>query len=578
LKYDVVYIVCRKEQFGDRSPSGIAMVLQLKQDLFEQLGIEIKVIDNPLTIAIVTPIMRRAHSLQCAGEIVFVDSSGSCDQGGSTVTFLFTACKTGGIPLGVVIHESQSESNYKQAFDLLLNVIGPNGFGKKGQPSVVMTDDSAAERSALKQVFPLAELLLCAFHICQAMWRWLWDSNHRISNTDKQQLMHDFRLVVFEHDTVQVEELFKGLIMSRQAKQYPHFITYVGSLWLRRKEWCLSFRTSLQTKGNNTNNIVEASIRIFKDIVLDRCRAFNAAALVDFICNILESYHQRRLLKFASCKVTGPELHYRRFCSRAATLTVVSVSNSTFHVTSATDDQLLYTVSTADGVVLCDCYAGQGGAFCKHICAVALAGNAQCIAASPKLSFVDRVEVAKLALGDVEESFFQNMNGDDDLHRDGTRHPSVDTEDFHSSMIVIDATATTSNDQLHTSQSSQQNDLDIELGKFGANTARLVSLLSTENSSSYLHRQLKLLNKTMDNITTPSAFIEFCSRMNSCRRTRRLIGVQPTAKSRRLSRHLTAGAKRIQAGRPAKAENVRPKRKRCLAASIAANHPNAKSH
>lgn len=47
------------------------------------------------------------------------------------------------------------------------------------------------------------------------------------------------------------------------------------------------------TRGNNTNNFSESSIRIFKDVVLQRCcKVFNMCALVEFIANTFESYHK----------------------------------------------------------------------------------------------------------------------------------------------------------------------------------------------------------------------------------------------------------------------------------------------
>ncbi|KAF0692113.1 SWIM-type domain-containing protein [Aphis craccivora] len=94
--------------------------------------------------------------------------------------------------------------------------------------------------------------------------------------------------------------------------------------------------TQFPTHGHNTNNIVEASIRVFKDIVLERCKAFNSAALVDFICKILEDYHKRRLIKFSS-------------------------------------------------------FPGQGGGFCKHICAVHLFGDT--VNNLPNLTNNDRIEI-----------------------------------------------------------------------------------------------------------------------------------------------------------------------------------------
>ena len=88
----------------------------------------------------------------------------------------------------------------------------------------------------------------------------------------------------------------------------------MSTLWERRREWCLRYRADMLRRGHNTNNFVEASIRFFKDIVLEHCKAFNSAALVDFDCNVLEQYHQKGQIKYASSRVTKPELQYRRFC------------------------------------------------------------------------------------------------------------------------------------------------------------------------------------------------------------------------------------------------------------------------
>jgi len=60
-----------------------------------------------------------------------------------------------------------------------------------------MTDDSSAERQALKAAFPASTLQLCAFHVCQALWRWLWESKHQIEKSERQAKMLKFRTVLF---------------------------------------------------------------------------------------------------------------------------------------------------------------------------------------------------------------------------------------------------------------------------------------------------------------------------------------------------------------------------------------------
>lgn len=82
--------------------------------------------------------------------------------------------------------------------------------------------------------------------------------------------------------------------MDTSSNKYINYLNYVEKLWKRNTEWCLCFRSKLPISGNNTNNIVEALIRIFKDIVLERCKAFNICALADFIGTVFERYHKVR--------------------------------------------------------------------------------------------------------------------------------------------------------------------------------------------------------------------------------------------------------------------------------------------
>ena len=63
-----------------------------------------------------------------------------------------------------------------------------------------MTDDSMAEKAALKKVFPSARQLLCHFHMAQAEWRWLMSSCSGVNKEERQKLMQLFRKVcTIEH-------------------------------------------------------------------------------------------------------------------------------------------------------------------------------------------------------------------------------------------------------------------------------------------------------------------------------------------------------------------------------------------
>jgi len=238
-----------------------------------EAGGRLDIEENPLCIAIVTPLMLRAHNMPFSKNIVFVDSSGSCDQGGSCVTFFFGVSKVGGIPLGVVIHKYSISESYIQAFNLLKKCLGKTAFCGEQQPLVFMTDDSIAERRALKIVFPKSTLLLCAFHLCQALWRWLCESKHGVEKNERQSLMVKFRNIVFEYS----EENANNTMNELCDNDNRLFANHMSKLKSRMEEWAVCYRKNLQIHGHNTNNIVEASIRIFKDIVLERYKAFNAA-------------------------------------------------------------------------------------------------------------------------------------------------------------------------------------------------------------------------------------------------------------------------------------------------------------
>jgi MULE transposase domain len=62
---------------------------------------------------------------------------------------------------------------------------------------IIMTDDSAAEKSALRFVWPNSRQLLCHFHIAQAEWRWLISSASGVGRDERKVLMKCFQNVTY---------------------------------------------------------------------------------------------------------------------------------------------------------------------------------------------------------------------------------------------------------------------------------------------------------------------------------------------------------------------------------------------
>jgi hypothetical protein len=112
--------------------------------------------DN-LLVAICTPLMRRAHTLLEAGELVFVDSVGNFDREGLRVFHFMTYTKAGGVTLGVVITSSESLPIVIAGFKMLKTLMGDACFYGRGSdagPQNFITDDSRGEKHALKVVWP----------------------------------------------------------------------------------------------------------------------------------------------------------------------------------------------------------------------------------------------------------------------------------------------------------------------------------------------------------------------------------------------------------------------------------------
>ena len=132
--------------------------------------------EQPLVLAICTPLMSRAHDLlRQAGELVYCDSTARLDRYNCPTFIVSTCSSAGGIPLGIVITSGESEGVLTaQAFSLLRKVLSQRTFyvqGNKGR-QLCFTNDCDAERGALKNNWSQITLLLCVFHFLQS---WIWD-------------------------------------------------------------------------------------------------------------------------------------------------------------------------------------------------------------------------------------------------------------------------------------------------------------------------------------------------------------------------------------------------------------------
>lgn len=558
-----LYEQWRIKNYGDRDEKNIVELMKTKQNEMLELGIHLHIMENPTICIIITPIMQRVIMKGLADEMVFIDSSGSCDQNNTCVTFIFTASKVGALPVSVILHTSQSENQYTLAFKGVKEFI-EDKFNKSFQPLVIMTDDSCAERNALKNVFPNSRLLLCIFHVNQALWRYLWQSENNVCKDDRKYIMNLFRSVMFAKTVKEAELCMSNLSQDKRVDENKKLKNHFDKIWRRREEWCLPYRYDVINRGNNTNNYCEASIRIFKDVVLQRCRVFKMFALLLFVTKTFEAYHKKRLLQFAHGRVRRLTIEYEKFCKKSKNIESISpVDETTYFIKTQNN---LYVVDSE--MATCDCISGQGGRFCKHLCAVEQKYQIM-MSNSANLTEFDRKTLACLALGEqFSPDFFEDIVETNQGNRvqmetfDGESiFETINSEsEFNQPLSLIDADSPLINiSEGHTNYTNTVENLENEF-------LRITNILKNDSNPSNTGILTKFASE-LSRLRTPSNIISFMCQKNIRRRGRK-IKVQPTSVSRRKQKNLPSSG-RIESGRP---------KKRChnMSMSIEKNEPAAK--
>ncbi|KAK3908321.1 BRD4-interacting chromatin-remodeling complex-associated protein [Frankliniella fusca] len=191
-------------------------------------------------------------------------------------------------------------------------------------------------------------LLLCIFHVLQFVWRWLLNSEHGVANTDKLLLYHMFKAVLDAETKEKCQENYEIL------KNHP--------VALNVSDWALSYRLEYLTRGHNTNNYCEATMRILKERILFRTKAFSLVQF-HFLATYIDRNFNRRIAAVLNNRVKNhvkSRYHIKR--KKKIGENIYPVSNS--------ESRMTCTVNTE--VDICTCPVGQTGVPCKDQYAVVL--------------------------------------------------------------------------------------------------------------------------------------------------------------------------------------------------------------
>ncbi|XP_042147846.1 uncharacterized protein LOC120841334 [Ixodes scapularis] len=589
------HTVWRSACFGG-GPIDALSKLEEKAPLYAAQGTSVTVSRSDTSscsaVLVVTPIMRRAQALEAARDIVFIDSTSSCDTTKCTVTVVLVATMAGAVPLAVLLHNEQSTDGYSAAFKLLSGTH-PLCFGGLSAPEVFMTDNSSAEKAALQETWPTARHLLCHFHVAQAEWRWLTAAHNGVHKDQRRCLMSAFQEVMYADTQEKLEAA------TAQLRRQPHqaFVARVEAFLGRQEEWVLLYRANTTTRGHNTNNFSEATIRVLKDIVLSRAEAFNAVALVDAVAMVWEKYFESRILRHAHSRVASHQVVYKRLLSKmpqGAAESIQPLGEKLYAVPSATRHDVVYEVAADFGA--CSCPVGKQGAFCKHQALVHETFGGW-FPNAPPLTTEDRHRLGKLALGDKcpPWEFFMPFRGEQQYP--GEEESPRCTPEAPKGPDNAEATdLLEANDQPEAPQPStsalapiaaqdpdqaQRAQAREEVYRRLKSRMRRLHAMNEENPA-YIEL-LDALGDRMDRVTNGNDAYGFMLTLKAAagvrQRRGRRIRVQPTSLARRRP-GLTRGSKRVPAGRPSGQPSAKRPRKRAhsLQMSISHNVPSARLH
>ena len=183
--------------------------------------------DKQTVVVIVDPFMRRVHqNVPQACDVLLMDATSNLDRSDTKLFHLKTPAAVGALPLGTIITTREDEKTILKGLEMMKKILPTNAFYGRGPslgPVLGLTDDSAAERNALKTAWPSIELLLCMFHVLQAHWQFIFKSESKIVKEDKPVLLRMMRKILYSETRADFDEALDEMKESLAYNKYENY-------------------------------------------------------------------------------------------------------------------------------------------------------------------------------------------------------------------------------------------------------------------------------------------------------------------------------------------------------------------
>lgn len=251
--------------------------------------------------------MKRVHArLSESSGTVFVESSENCGRK-QHLFLLLARSPVGALPLGVMIATSKSQDCLLAAAQLLLTVFPAERFHCHPEgPQILMTNDCAAVRRALREVFPDATVLYSVHHLLQAMFRWLWTSSNEVPQQHRTHLLKSFRGLLGSPTPAALEERYLRLAQDRVASQHAKFLQRLEEVFTQRDEWAVCLYAQLSAARCGAEECAQSATGCAREKVLHRLKSYSLTQLVNFVWTRMEAHYVNRLTAAANSRLQVP--------------------------------------------------------------------------------------------------------------------------------------------------------------------------------------------------------------------------------------------------------------------------------
>ena len=265
----------------------------------------------------------------------------------------------------------------------------------------------------------------------------------------RQELFGLFKHMVYAETEDEFKRRQIELEEAELSRKFPQFLVHLQRRYAHRVEtWALFVRKmkNLPTRGSNTNNYCEASMKTTKEQQFGRVRTFNLPELLSVICDDSKIF-QKKLIDIGHNRDTAQKQSKSKYLGKKSNISkelIVDIGGEKYMVPSETDEDKWYMLDMRSG--FCQCPAGTSCAPCKHKAAVADHFGKASFTVTPTSDPCQRALYHFIAMGRTMPAHYYRNNDDSTSIPDGQgyieAHIAIESEKAHAdldtSTMVVD--------------------------------------------------------------------------------------------------------------------------------------------